>query len=143
MGIGWLGNLGRDLRHERRERHEAERELRAAARHVWYEIAEFQAATGAAAAMPRLRTHELTIGPLRTRAQWNRYGDLLAREAALDFGAIQRAYAAARFAADALLEKAPTDEVRDQYRQAFQEGLDALRPLAELEGTRDPSVAVS
>lgn len=132
VALGFLGNLVRDVRSERKADKQARRATLAAARHVWYEVAEFKAATDAAATVGRLAKDDLVIGVLRSREQWSRYGDMLAIEESVDFGAVQTAYAAARFAADALLAGAPPDEVRDQYRGQFERGMTTLRSLAKL-----------
>jgi hypothetical protein len=61
---------------------------------------------------------------------------MLATEETVDFGAIQEAYTAARFAGRALMEGAPAGEVRDQYREQFEHALATLRPLAKLSDRR-------
>ena len=74
----------------------------------------------------------VVIGQLNSGEQWSRYGDMLAGEDTVDFGAVQQAYAAARLAAEALLAGAPAKEVRDQYCDEFDNAMATLRPFAKL-----------
>lgn len=137
VALGFLGALARDVRSEHRADKQARLATMSAARHVWYEVAEFKAATDAAAAVHRLQKNDLVLGPLTSPEQWSRHGDALASEETVDFGAVQEAYTAARFAADALLAGAPANEVRDQYRDQFEDATATLRPLAKLSDDSD------
>ena len=130
--LGFVGAVLRDLRTEHKAERQARRATMSAARHVWYEVAEFMSATDAAAAVPSLKKDDRVIGPLRSREQWSRYGDVLASEETVDFAAIQEAYAAARFADGSLRAGAPPDKVNDQYREQFEAAMATLGPLAKL-----------
>lgn len=62
---------------------------------------------------------------------------MLASEETVDFAAIQEAYAAARFAAEALRTGAPPKAVRDLNRDEFEDAMATLRPLAKISDHND------
>lgn len=133
VGAGFVGNYLIELRREGQAKKAEKVDLMAAARHVWSEVSKFNAAIEAAVAVPELAAEEgATVRWLRAHEQLDRYSDVIARQETIDFGALQRAYSVAWFAAGALAAGESPQGIKDTFRADIDEALRVLRPAAKL-----------